>query len=554
MKNNLRKTAVIFLSVLLVFMMSLTAFAADFAGKGTKAEPYVISTAADLDMLSSKVAAGESFSGKYFILSGDIAVSGSFAPIGTADNAFSGNFDGKGYTVSGLNVQDDYAGLFGYCKDAAVSSVTVKGTLFATDYAGAVAAYAENTVIENCICAAGVYADNYIGGIVGYIESGKIVGCETSQATIGGYEDSCGGIAGFSGADIENCKNNSFVFGQKNVGGIAGAATGNIVSCSNLALVSSTGANVGGIAGLTEGDIRYCENKANVEAQGSGKGKAGGIAGVCSGADIEECISSGAVGSAGNYAGGIAAYLTNGSIKNCIAVGDVSTGANYAGGIFGYALKTVVSHCIFTASVYATSGDAAIGAVSSGTVEKCYYNADKESKAVATGKATATLGVTTEEIKSSDVFTNLDFTNVWEIAERHASYPLLQNVAFHTLNITENVGVSCVKDGVLKGTCIECNKEIVKITPAYGHTFTIVSSKAATCTEAGYKDMLCSVCSATESEDIPATGHKDENADSECDVCKADMSEKKPQAEKTIFEKIADFFRSIFAWIKNLFS
>lgn len=554
MNKNFRKTASIFLSIVLVLMMSLTAFAADFEGKGTKAEPYVISTAAQLDTLSARVAAGEDFSGKYFVLSSDITVSGSFAPIGNKDNAFSGNFNGNGKTVSGLNVQSDYAGLFGNCKDAAIASVTVKGTLFATDYAGAIVAYAENTVIEDCVCSAGVYADNFIGGIAGYIKSGKIVNCETTQATVGGYVDSCGGIAGFSGADIEGCKNNSFVYGEKNVGGIVGYSTGDIASCSNLVLVSSSGANVGGIAGLSEGDIKYCENKADVEAQGAGKGKAGGIAGVCSGSVISECVSYGNVSSTGNYAGGIAAYLTDGSIENCVAVGNVSTSANYAGGIFGYALRTAVSRCVFAASVTASSADAAIGAVASGTVDKCYYNSDKEAKAVATGKATNTVGVSTEAFKSSEAFTYLDFDKIWENGGRHGDYPLLQNVSCHTLNISEQSEVSCTKDGVLKGVCIECNKSVTKITPAYGHSFKVVSAKDATCTAGGFVDKICTVCSFAQTDDIAAAGHKDADADSVCDVCNADLSEKKDDEEKTIFQKIADFFKSIFQWIKNLFS
>lgn len=49
-------------------------------------------------------------------------------------------------------------------------------------------------------------------------------------------------------------------------------------------------------------------------------------------------------------------------------------------------------------------------------------------------------------------------------------------------------------------------------------------TKEANCTEVGTKVYNCTKCSETKTEEIPAIGHKDENADGKCDVCGADMS------------------------------
>lgn len=48
-------------------------------------------------------------------------------------------------------------------------------------------------------------------------------------------------------------------------------------------------------------------------------------------------------------------------------------------------------------------------------------------------------------------------------------------------------------------------------------------TKEANCTEKGTKVYNCTTCSETKTEEIPAIGHKDENADGKCDACGADM-------------------------------
>lgn len=64
-------------------------------GSGTEDAPYLISSEAGLNYLREQVEGGESFSGKYIKLTSDIALSGSWTPIGSSAKAcFSGSFDG----------------------------------------------------------------------------------------------------------------------------------------------------------------------------------------------------------------------------------------------------------------------------------------------------------------------------------------------------------------------------------------------------------------------------------------------------------------------------
>ena len=140
-------------------------------GSGTSADPYIISSNADLDQLAARVNADENFSGKYFVLANDIAYSytkawdavnsgeNNFTPIGGYGHSFQGNFDGGGHTVSGIRVfklevntnNDKSIGLFGF-----VSGGTV-----------------QNVVLRD----ANIEADQDIGGIVGYLGGGTVSGC-----------------------------------------------------------------------------------------------------------------------------------------------------------------------------------------------------------------------------------------------------------------------------------------------------------------------------------------------------------------------------------------
>lgn len=553
-----KKLMSILISLVLICSAGVVfAGASGLEGNGTADDPYIVGNAAELDALSSLTAGGNSFYGKYVSLESDITVSGSFSPIGSAAAPFKGNFDGNGFTVSGFDLDCDYAGLFGYTENATITDVNVSGTFFATDYAGSIVAYAKNTVISDCVSSAAVYSFNFTGGIAGYINGGSITDCSTTaQAVVAGYEENCGGIAGFSKAEISNCVNNAYVRGNKNVGGIAGTSEGSVISCTNTVAVTVSESAAGGIVGFAKGTIRYCKNTGRISANSSAVGKIGGIAGVCSAAAISECLQTGAVSATGEYAGGIAGYLTNGSISDCVSTGAVSTSSDFAGGIFGSTSKTAVSRCVFTSGVTSNSGKvAAIGAISGGTVTDCYYDSSKMAKAfVSAVSSTGATGVTSSAISESKTYKNWNFTSVWEMNSLHASYPLLRNIPFHTLTEYSSTPVSCTSDGLTVYLCSLCHETVEVTTPATGHKMETVSEKHPSCSVAGYKDTACENCTYTHSEDIPALGHKDTDGDSKCDLCKASITEQKTDSEKSIFEKIADFFRQIIDWFNSLFN
>ena len=142
MKNKLSKIISVALSLMLVCLMCITASASQLTGNGTKNSPYIISTADQLDTFSQMVAGGDDFSGKFVVIDADITVNAGFAPIGSETVPFKGVCEGTDITVSGIDVIQDYAGLFGCTDGAVISGITVSGSFQATDFAGAVVAFA----------------------------------------------------------------------------------------------------------------------------------------------------------------------------------------------------------------------------------------------------------------------------------------------------------------------------------------------------------------------------------------------------------------------------
>ena len=88
------------------------------SGEGTENNPYLIETADQMREFAKSVDAGTSYEAEYIALGTDVELSGSdWNPIGTeatvaakdedsTNSIFKGNFDGQGYTVSGLTIID----------------------------------------------------------------------------------------------------------------------------------------------------------------------------------------------------------------------------------------------------------------------------------------------------------------------------------------------------------------------------------------------------------------------------------------------------------------
>lgn len=400
-----------------------------------------ISTGADLVQFAKAVNAGASLKrwqndqGEVVLLN-DIDLTGltEWTPIGSAlatgqpsfnnlVNPFTGVFNGQGFTIKGIqwsfnaeNADTQLHGFFGAIKDATIENlvlgsdadqISVTGTSANVVSVGAVAGYAETSVIKNVKNNVSVVltGDNPAGtlmmlsGIAGCIKGTTIGGADKADAVIntgtvktgkisntanGGTGMNVAGICGFvldGGSFIDHCTNYGSISSPTGRGGgIAGSMGGKtdettfskISNCTNAGLVQDD------IIGQFEGSRDYYNYK-----------RMGGILGGSTNTAniIEYCTNSGNVFSQiGCRAGGFAGHA-NLKITGCVNKGIILSNITYSDGApqhgpgwaCGYGAKGIVTQCVKGGKVgewdtYKDNPSAAPDATNDNAF--CYKNAD----------------------------------------------------------------------------------------------------------------------------------------------------------------------------------
>lgn len=190
----------------------------------------LISNANDLASISD-------MNGNYQLAS-NISITEIWTPIGTLDTPFTGTFDGNGYVISGLTINNanaDNQGLFG-----ATNNATIK-----------------NLGITNV----SVNAKNAVGAIVGNLMGGSISQCYVENSTVTG-NNNVGSVAGVisNGAVIKNsfATANVVLHAYSECGGIVGLMlSGKVTRCYFAGVAHAESSRANGIVGFVNGN----ENK-----------------------------------------------------------------------------------------------------------------------------------------------------------------------------------------------------------------------------------------------------------------------------------------------------
>ena len=231
------------------------------------------------------------FSGSDFAYKGSYHNSGKcFEPIGSGRKPFTGTFDGRGYTVSGIKVS-----VSGYVYSMSVTpintGISTLGNDWTDDYIidqtskynvsptagifGSNEGTIKNLNVINCtiIVNSKNTADLYIGGITGH-NKGDILNCSVKNTLNCNAKSYIGGIAGYqSGGNIKNCSVFGKIESEGIFGGIAGAAAGgNITECyTDVNFTGNSAASIG-LAGIDIRDnITNCFYVANTKLDGVGE-------------------------------------------------------------------------------------------------------------------------------------------------------------------------------------------------------------------------------------------------------------------------------------------
>ena len=327
------------------------------AGRGDSANnPYIISDAKDLAGLSWLVYSGKGtksgdyyFTDKYFRQDADIDLSKLYwMPIGTMvdhygnslPRYFSGNYDGNGYTISGIytSAGDDsgfaYQGLFGNVapngSDVTIQSVNISSSqIRGSNYVGGVVAYIINNasndvIIQDCQNSSTITGTGYVGGLVGYSSYATILDSNNSGSVSvnGNY---AGGIVGSaSNTAVDNCYNTGTTTSSNYGGGLVGMAGSyaSITNSYNTANITGSGNIVGGVAGYvgSTAGIASCYNTGSV----SGASSVGGIVGSAASSSVVNTFNTGSVTGSSNV-DGIAGSASSSTITNNYYGGGITT-------------------------------------------------------------------------------------------------------------------------------------------------------------------------------------------------------------------------------------
>ena len=345
-------------------------------GLGTADQPYLISTAAQLNAIGSEPGDWD----KCFKLVADIDLrdlgSTQFRRIGTPrGGSFAGVFDGDGKAISNLRLyseDESYLGIFGIVDAAGARIVNL--TLLDPNVAG----------------------DNgrYVAALVGLISQGTIANCHVKGGHIQGTTFVGGLIARRAGsATLTDCTAAGTVRGSSRVGGLIGAnLMGDVARCQAAGEVwgDASSWSIGGLIGENESaTVVACRASSRVE----GNSCVGGLIGKNFAATVSRCRAEGTV--QGNAdVGGLIGRSAGGKTTDCCTVAGV-TATTSAGGLVGSCgpscdckeyIPSLVARCYAAGRVQGGAAGGLVGASLKSSVEASFWDIE------ATGCATSAGG------------------------------------------------------------------------------------------------------------------------------------------------------------------
>ena len=248
------------------------------SGSGTDADPYIISTGAELAFLAEQVNSGvatpENYNSAHYRLGTNIDLKNrAWTSIGyhvdegssSSGKSFSGDFNGNGYSIVNLNVDatgtpNKSAGFFGHVMGGTIQNLSiinanVRGTLSV----GILVGQMNNTgsKIEHCTVSGTVNGTQRCGGLVGWSSYGEVSYCD-AHVTVNGSDGQIGGFVGQAFASkFVACTASGKAAGTFCVGGFAGYMWYNSQAASTHSYTDVTASDIrcGGFAGCTEENV-----------------------------------------------------------------------------------------------------------------------------------------------------------------------------------------------------------------------------------------------------------------------------------------------------------
>ena len=306
-------------------------------GDGSQNNPYLIRTASDIERLVSRVnnsGTNPSYADKHYRQVCDIDLSSvKLSPIGrTSVLAFTGSYDGGGYTLNGANITPTESnlpcGLFGYTACATICNLTVKDFVINSkaNYQSTLVGYADSTTISGCTFEGKTnFYNHYSGAFAGFFDGSTLSNCRIN----GRIENN---VQGNNTSSEQNCAYTAGCVGHATNGSL-------IEGCTIAGDVATMGRYAAGVVSVLEDStVRNCHILSTCEVSNVSH-YCGGVVALMKGNDslIEGCRFDGRVNTSYPIAGAIVGSITSGKVQNCISTRNSMTTSyeGYSGGIAG---------------------------------------------------------------------------------------------------------------------------------------------------------------------------------------------------------------------------
>lgn len=248
-------------------------------GIGTATDPYQIASLQNLLWLTLR----NDVVSKHFIQTADIDASetknwpgGGWIPIkGDGKTSFSGTYDGRGHTITGLTILNSpdypyYLGLFANTYMATIKNIGLVDIKVSANSrsssAGGLIGYSQETDVQNCFVTGAITKiDEKVGGLIGDGMYSNIKNCYAMVDVTG--TSYVGGLIGWmGGGTTKNCYSTGLVLHDALKGaGLIGSGSG--VTINNCFWDTLTSANSAGYSSISTGSIFGAAGKSTSEMQ-----------------------------------------------------------------------------------------------------------------------------------------------------------------------------------------------------------------------------------------------------------------------------------------------
>jgi hypothetical protein len=413
-------------------------------GIGSKSNPYLIKTKADLMKLAQVTSIVEQYyKDTYFLQTNDIDMGNDSTFIGicnswtnTAHCQFAGHYDGGHHALHHMVIN-----YVGWTTPPTATSFGTPNSKASSIYKGFIGCLGAEGSVSNLTIAADCQYSlwGYSGGVVGY-NYGTIDSCK-NYAQVNSYSSTVGGITGYNvaGGVVKNCLNAGNVrCGFLTVGGIAGSSAGTIENCMNIGTVEA-------------------KQLSTFESRPARLRIAGGIVGSGLGTVLRNVVNAGHVMAAGDAVGGIAgSWASSSNAGN--GNNDIYNAVNYG--------------TVFSSDLSTTGGVAGTGVNTAATNKNVYFDAQVTGLQAAANDVNSNIvAAKTADLTSGSALSGFP-TDVFTF--KAGKYPYLTQFANDSLVAP---AVSTIL-GLAGSETVKGIKSDAKLTAATGATWTLAQAKS----------------------------------------------------------------------------